>query len=184
MSQSETIARPYAKAVYRQAIAQDNAEQWQQFLHISALIAGEKSVSARLSAPAFYIKLQSWIEDAVFKQRKIALTKEEKNFINLLYENDRFSVLKDIAEQYDSLLNEAKGICRAKVYTAKPLTAEQASSIATALKEKINREVVLDVVEQEDLLAGVRIEYDGLVIDQTTKGRMAQFARKLDDLRN
>lgn len=184
MSQSETIARPYAKAAYQQALANESLGKWQEFLQISASFAKNEAIISRLTVPGFFSEWQSWLNESLEKNRGEIMRKEEENFLNILQENNRLSVLPEIAEQFILQMHQADGVCEAKVYSANVLESQQKSSIIEMLEKKLGKKVMLEVIEQADLLAGVRIEYDGLVLDQSTKGRIEQFAQKLEDLRN
>ena len=64
---------------------------------------------------------------------------------------------------------------------AQALSSAEEKNLQILLQKKTGRDVVLDIHEDATLLAGVIIEYDGLVIDQTLRGRIAEFAQKLDD---
>ncbi|SUO96015.1 F0F1 ATP synthase subunit delta [Suttonella ornithocola] len=184
MSQSETIARPYAKAIFEQTVNKQSQIQWQEFLTAAADFCQSEIVLARLFAPGFYDEFVNWLEQYLVSTRDSKLTKEERNLLHILRENDRLSVLPEIALKYDQLLNESEGMLEATVYSAKSLTSDEEKKISLFLEKKTNKKIVLKVKEQPSLLAGLRIEYDGLVIDQSTRGRIEQFARKLDDLRN
>lgn len=183
MSQFETIARPYAKAAFEQA-GTKNRNSWQAFLAAGAAMLADEDTAAHLKAPGFYDALTSWLDEYLQKKRGKGLYAEEKNFLHLLHDNHRLVVLPEIFEQYMHLVNLEGGVCQAVVYTAHALTDVQKKAIVKKLSEKTSRKVELDVREDSSLLAGVRIEYDGLVLDQSTKGRIAEFAQNLDDLRN
>lgn len=183
MSQSETIARPYAKAIFAQAGQADRAT-WQAFLAAAAAMLADEATVAHLKAPGFYQVLCQWLDEYLQQQRGKGLSTEERNVLQLLHDNHRLAVLPEIYQQYVQWANAETGVCEAVVYTAKALTDAQKIAISKKLTEKTGRKVELQIEEDPSLLAGVRIEYDGLVIDQSTKGRIAQFARNLDDLRN
>lgn len=184
MSQSETIARPYAKAAYHQAFLNKTINQWQDFFKIAAIFLTTKEVNAQLSTPEFFSKFKGWLDEALLKNRGKAMQKEEINFLQLLYDNDRLSVLPDIENLFGIQVHQANNVCKAKVYTAKVLSEAQHNLIVKMLADKLNKEILLEVEEQPDLIAGIRIEYEGLVLDQSIKGRIEQFAQKLEDLRN
>lgn len=184
MSQSETIARPYARAIFAQANVEGSKVQWGEFLSTAASIIDNDSVMSRIQAPSFFDNLVSWVDQYLNNIRNSGLSEKEKNFLFLLKKNNRLSILPEIAEGYSALLNDENGHIQAIVYTAKKLNKAQEAIIEALLKKKTGKEVTLEIIEQPDLLAGIRIEYDGLVIEQSTKGRIIEFARKLDDLRN
>ena len=138
-------------------------------------------VPEHLALPGFLAQLQTWLEQLLKKQRKQGISGEEHNLLRLLEEHDRIAVLPEIADVYDELLYAQSDTCMVRVTSAKPLSSDDEALLRSLMQKKTGREVVLEIHEDPALLAGVVLEYDGLVIDQTLKGRIAEFAQKLDD---
>lgn len=184
MSQLETIARPYAKAAYELASEKGNIAQWAQFLAVAASICCDESVARRLNAPNFLTDLQTWIDEYLQHSRGQGLRGEEKNFLQVLEEANRLNVLPQIESEFQQFVAKADNLCKATVYTARALSKPQQQKIADALAKKTGQKVSLEVIEKPELLAGVRIEYNGLVLDQSAQGRLADFARQLEESRN
>lgn len=181
MAHVETIARPYAKAILAQAKDQKEKDNWQLFLNALASMTADPGVRRQLGAPEMIETLTGWMDEWVQKQRSSSLTEQEHNFIRLLVEQDRLPVVPAIATLYAKLLSQSKNICLATVSSPKPLQADELELIKKALVKKTGKAVDLSTQIDETLLAGVYIEYDGQVIDQTMKGRLARFAHSLVD---
>lgn len=179
MVEAETIARPYAKAVF--ALAQGDAQQrWLDFLKIAAKLVNDPAVARRLSMVSFSTDLTAWLNEILQKQRSEGLGQEEKNFLTVLDENGRLALLPHIAKQFEELLYKQDNICLVNVQSAHSLSVSESEALAKTIERKIGRPVQLRSSVNESLLAGVLIEYEGQVIDQTLKGRLANFARTLD----
>ncbi len=185
MSHARTIARPYAKAAYRYAVDKRSGEveKWGFFLDTAARICADEAVRCHLSERGFFGQLENWIDRYLLTARKSGLTRQEKNFLTLLRAHDRMAVLGEIAREFHHLRHASEGICEALVHTAKPLDNEQIENIRAFLARKTGKKVAIETREASHLLAGIRVEYDGLVIDQSAKGRIAAFARKFEDSR-
>lgn len=181
MSHAETIARPYAKAILAQAKDQQERENWQLFLDTLSSILADSAMRRHLAAPDVIETLTDWADEWVKKQRSLPVTKQERNFMRLLAEHDRLSIVPAIASLYAKLLSQSKNVCLATVSSAKPLQADELDLIKKTLVKKTGKAVELSTRIDETLLAGVYIEYDGQVIDQTMKGRIARFAHSLVD---
>ena len=179
MVEAEAIARPYAKAVFALARG-DGQHKWLDFLKIAAELVNDPSVAKRLSLVSFSTDLIIWLDEILQKQREEGLRQEEKNFLNLLDENDRLAFLPQIVKQFEELLYKQDNICLVNVQSAHSLSASESENLAKTMERKIGRPVQLRSSVNESLLAGVIIEYEGQVIDQTLKGRLATFARTLD----
>ncbi|MDO4777394.1 MAG: F0F1 ATP synthase subunit delta [Cardiobacteriaceae bacterium] len=181
MAHAETIARPYAKAILAQAKDQKEKENWQLFLDALASMLANVELRRHLGSPDMLETLTGWVEEWMKKQRALPVTQQEHNFMRLLAEHDRLPVVPAIAALYAKLLSQSKNICLAEISSAKPLQAEELDLIKKALAKKTGKAVELSTRIDETLLAGVYIEYDGQVIDQTMKGRIARFAHSLVD---
>lgn len=181
MAQSKTIARPYAKAVFGRADTEKLQKSWQLFLHAAAAMAEDSSILKNIALPGFFEEMQNWLNQWLQKERRNGLTQEEINFLRLIDEHNRVSILPDVALFYEELLREKDNVCMVKVSSARPLKAAQKKTLEAKLKESVGRSVVLDVVEDASLVSGVIIEYDGKVIDQSLEGRINQFARSLNE---
>lgn len=181
MAQAETIARPYARAILAQAKDQKEKENWQLFLDALAGMLANVDLRRHLGSPDMMATLTGWVEEWVKKQRALPVTQQEHNFLRLLAEHDRLPVVPAIAALYAKLLSQSNNVCLAEVSSARPLQAEELELIKKALTKKTGKAVELSTRIDETLLAGVYIEYDGQVIDQTMKGRIARFAHSLVD---
>lgn len=181
MAESKTVARPYAKAILANASDGKAQQQWQQFLHTAKAVMQSPEVPEHLALPGFLSQLQGWLEQLLKKQRRHGLYNEENNLLRLLEEHDRIAILPEIADIYDELLYAKSDVCMVHITTAQALSSAEEKNLQILMQKKTGRDVVLDIHEDAALLAGVIIEYDGLVIDQTLRGRIAEFAQKLDD---
>lgn len=183
MPHSQTIARPYAKAAYEYAVASGKLEHWSVFLDTAGRFCTDEKVRVHLPERGFFAQLESWLNQYLGATRKNGLDRQERNFLRLLDAHDRMTILADIAREFRRLRYASKGICEARVHTAKPLNDTQLKKIRAFIARKTDKTVTITIKEAPDLLAGVRIEYDGLVIDQSARARIGEFARKLEESR-
>ena len=184
MAQFETIARPYAKALFDEAKGNNTIEQWQEFLNILALCCKDRSSFSRYIKQNFFKEFTAWLNEFLEKNRSNKLSDMELNFLKVLNENNRLVILPEISNQFNLLVNETLGIVPVKVYTAQELTADELENIRELLVKKLNKQLLLEVILEPNLIAGVRIEFSGLVFDQSIQGQIEAFANKLEDLRN
>lgn len=180
MAESQTIARPYAKAVLGRAVNEEQQKQWQLFLQTAASLIAHPDVAKRLNLPHFVDEWTEWLNQTLLTSRQQGLNQEERNFLNILKEQNRLMVLPEISDLYEQfLLNQSKK-CLVSIESAQELKSNELEALQATLSKKIGRDVLLKTSVNPELIAGVRIEYDGQVIDQTMKGRIAAFARLLD----
>lgn len=181
MAQPQTIARPYAKAIFALASNDSEQQQWQHFLQVAAELVGTPDVMQHMHTPGFIAQLHQWLDDYLQQAQQRGLNAEEQNFLRLLETHGRMAILPEIATAFTTLTSASQNRCIAHIKSAATLDEQAQQTLVSALEQKLGKSVVLEIEEAPELLAGVMIEYDGQVIDQSLRGRLQQFARKLDD---
>lgn len=181
MAQPQTIARPYAKAIFGLADSDAKQQEWQQFLDAASELTASPEVAHHLRTPGFSVQLEQWLNEWLKQSRKEGLSEQEQNFLRILEEHDRIVVLPEITQAFTELCSQSHNVCIVQVKSASAMDAAAQKALADSLEKKLGKAVALEVEEAPELMAGVVIEYDGQVIDQSLQGRLQQFARKLDD---
>ena len=176
MADNASIARPYAKAVFDLAQENDAFDAWTSALEQLAAISSDADFSALVSDPRVDA---SKVTELLTDLAKDSLPEGGANFVNLLVQNDRLESLSDINVQYVDLVAKAKALVNAEVITAMPLTADQKSSLATALEARLGLKVELQETVDADLIGGAVIKAGDLVIDGSAKGRVEKLTSAL-----
>ena len=173
MSQALTLARPYARAAF--AIARDaNAlPAWSDALAFAARVAADPSVAALLGNPGL---TQA---DATTLLAPDAADATFGNFLGLLFENRRLSLLPEITGQFDELRFEAERVVKAKVTSAVALAASELDTIKAALAKRFGREVEVEASVDESLIGGAVIDAGDVVIDGSLKGKLGRLQAAL-----
>ena len=139
MAESLTIARPYAEAAFELARDLGALPSWSDAL-------------AQLSVT----QVATLIADAAGQ-----LSTEQSNFVHVLADNERLSVLPEIASQFEGLRNEFEGVIDAQISSAFPLSSTQIDDIVATLKGKYGREVKATVTVDSELIgAGGSFGFD------------------------
>ena len=173
MSQALTLARPYARAAF--AIARDaNAlPAWSDALAFAARVAADPSVAALLGNPGL---TQADATTLLAPEGADALF---GNFLGLLFENRRLSLLPEITGQFDELRFEAERVVKAKVTSAIELPAAELATIKAALAKRFGREVEVETAVDESLIGGAVIDAGDVVIDGSLKGKLGRLQAAL-----
>lgn len=176
MSEYQTIARPYAQAVFDLAKAGNNYDDWSRALAWLSTIAGDDQIQELAQNPKVDDEsLVRLFEDIAGEQ----LFGEAGNFLRLVVANDRLFVLPHIATQFEVMRAEAEGTIEAELISARTVTDEQQAALASSLSRKLGREVSLRVVEDPDLIGGAVLRAGDLVIDASVKSRLQKLGANL-----
>ncbi len=176
MSELSTAARPYAKAVFEMAQAEGDLGGWSETMSFLSAVASDDTMKQALQAPASSRQSKS---DALIKVCGDKLSEKAHNLVRLMAENDRLSLLPDVALQYESFKADSEGTVDAIVRTAMTLDDSQQNRIAEALGKRLNRKVNVVCVIDETLLGGAIIQANDLVIDGSIKGRLDKLSQVL-----
>ena len=88
-------------------------------------------------------------------------SKEITSLLCLLLRNDRISYINEIYNQFRNLNDKVKGLIRAKVYTAAPLSNEDKEGIVSWFKSSLNSAVELDAITVAGGKVGSPLSKDG-----------------------
>jgi len=175
MSETLTLARPYARAAFALASEASALPAWTEMLEFAAQVAGDAKAGALLGHPALSA------DDAVALLAPPTGTGHAgyARFIGLLAENRRLSLLPEIAQLFAQLRYEAERVVKARVTSAVPLPASELDAIEAGLRRRFGRDVVLDTAIDESLIGGALIDAGDVVIDGSLKGKLLQLQSAL-----
>lgn len=173
MAEKQTLARPYAEAVFELAQARDALKPWSEMLAFVTAVAADESMQRLAADPR--------VDRARFRELFLDVCGKHlddagANFVRLLVENRRLNLLPEIVTQYETLKAEAEARVEATVTSAFALEPEQLKTLSEALKRKLGREVNLTAQVDKTLMGGIVIRAGDLVIDGSVRGRLADLA--------
>lgn len=101
------------------------------------------------------------------------------NFLGLLAQKHRLSLMGDMARAFLSRFAAERGEFTAEVVSAKPLSAAQQEKLATTLHELAGGKVHLSLREDTSLLGGLVVKLGSKLIDASVKSTLARLERQL-----
>jgi F-type H+-transporting ATPase subunit delta len=176
MAELTTLARPYAKAAFEYAQAQQQLAPWSAMLGLAAAVSQDDTIQRMLTAPRLTStdKATAFIEVCGDK-----FNEQVRNFVHVVAENDRLALFPEIAELFELLKAEQEKSVDVDVTSAFALNEEQQDKLAKVLSARLGREVRLHAAEDATLIGGVVIRAGDLVIDVSVRGKLAKLAEAL-----
>jgi F-type H+-transporting ATPase subunit delta len=124
----ETIARPYAQAIY------DHSEGWEKDLGQLELALETTEVQQLIDSPKLAYKEKTEVFLSLFEGQ---IESKTSNFIKVLGESKRISLLPHISKEYRKLLSGTKGSSEVLITSAFDLTDEQLKKVTDSLKGRV-----------------------------------------------
>jgi F-type H+-transporting ATPase subunit delta len=182
MSDFQTTARPYSRAIFELASEQDALTYWSDVLALAAVVASDKDLLALIASPSMLNAELATLFVSILKAPEGApeITKEVENMVALLAENDRLSLFPAIALGFEVLKQESMGTIEVQVTSAQKLTAKQEKEMAKNLKVRLGKEVSITAEIDKSLIAGAIIKAGDLVIDGSARGRLNKLTSTLN----
>lgn len=182
MADLSTVARPYAKALFDLASAQRKLPEWSAALGATAAVLANADAKRALANPRFDDESRAALVGDIasaIKGGELLKTAEGKNLLKVLAENDRLTVLPEIAAQFDALKAEAENKVNVKVTAATAVDKGIAEQIRNALQQKLGRKVEITLAVDASLIGGAIIQADDMVIDGSVRTRLQRLTEKL-----
>jgi F-type H+-transporting ATPase subunit delta len=105
-----------------------------------------------------------------------------RNFLMLLVDRRRITLVEDIGQEYLAKLRELNQTVLAEVISAVPLTDEQQQTIKEKVKSMTDaREVELDSKIDSDIIGGVIIKVGSQVVDSSLRGQLRRLSLSLNN---
>lgn len=176
MAELTTIARPYAEAAFALARDQNALPAWSQMLKLASGIVADPQMAAALDNPKLDAPARQSLLLSITGDR---LTTEGRNFVRVLVESDRITLMPAISTLFETLKDAADGVAKATIETAFPLEGSELSDLTSALERRFKRKVEAEVVVKPELIGGARITVGDNVIDGTVAERLRAMAMQL-----
>lgn len=176
MAELTTIARPYAKAAFEFALANNALAQWSGMLQLAAVIAADPGVQALLGNPRITV---SQLAELFHDVGGASFDEHGKNFLSLLADNQRIGALTEIAGLFDAMKAEHEKSVDVRVTAAAELSPELKAKLAAKLEAKLARKVNLSYDINPSLLGGVIIRAGDMVIDGSVRGKLDELGDAL-----
>lgn len=85
----------------------------------------------------------------------------------VLVDNHRVKLLTDVLEAYVGLINMQERVMDVDVYSKKPLSEKEMKGLVVSLEKRFSISVRLHNTIDESIIGGVRLEYNGAILDDT-----------------
>jgi F-type H+-transporting ATPase subunit delta len=176
MIEPRTLARPYARAAFEFARGSEALNEWQAALDQLGAVAASEKVTAALKSPAMTAEQRVAVLTGLFSEQ---LPQAVVNFVRIMAENGRLSLLGEVAELFQELKQSLESAVSVDVISAFDVSDAEASALSDALNKQLERAVTMTYHTDPTLIGGAVIRAGDLVIDGSVRGRLEKLAGAL-----
>ena len=172
------IAERYAKAL---SSAIDSAEELEEALRalqdFAQVYENHAELKPAIENPSLALEVRKAILDEVVDRS--GMPEYACGFIRTLFLRGRISLLPDVIELLDRVVNKRLGRVRAEVTTAVALTESHTERIRKSLSDFARKEVLLSTQVDDSIIGGVVVRMEGAVFDGSLRARLARMKQAL-----
>jgi F-type H+-transporting ATPase subunit delta len=172
------IARRYARALFELGQEQGNLDQLtREVVSLAEAYDSSGELQAALENPLVAIEAKRGILNDLAGLAQASPT--VRHTLLLLGDRRRVRALPQIARSLRELTDAQRGVVRAEVISARPLSAEYSAKLQAELERLTGKKVALDTRIDASILAGVIARIGDTIYDGSLKARLSQIKTQM-----
>jgi F-type H+-transporting ATPase subunit delta len=175
MAVEELAAKRYGQAVFEIAAENGDFEAWSASLRRIAAFTGQRDQAQVLENSRVPRETKHRLIDAGLND----LPQAALGFAQLLVDKGRTGLAGQVAEYYETLVEDRRGIEHAVVTTAVPLGDAERDSIGLRLRQMTGAQVQIETRVDPAILGGVIIQIGDRLFDGSTRSRLRSLKESL-----
>ena len=171
------VSKRYAKALF--AVSKESNSHAQTLASLSAISVATSDPDVQNFFRDPRVEAHKKTEAIVNTMDKAGTTDNVKNFVKLLMERNRSSLLAGVAKAYEQLIDEDSGVTKGNVYSAKPLGADVVASLESKISTILKKKIVLNFKEDPQVIGGIVAKVGGWTFDDSLDLHLKKLKEEL-----
>ncbi|TGB01624.1 F0F1 ATP synthase subunit delta [Halobacillus salinus] len=171
------VAKRYADALFQLAKEHNKLEQVESELRTlrDVYVSNPKLVHF-LQHPRVTMDQKKQLVTESFQ----SFSKEVLHTLQLLVDRHREEIIVDVVSEFITLMNDAKGVADAEVYSVRELSEKELERISETFAPKVGkRSLNLKNFVDKELLGGIRLRVGNRIFDGSISGKLRRMEREL-----
>ena len=175
---SDSSAKSYSQALYELAFEEKNLDDVEKdVVSLLKLISQSENFNSLIKDPTNNQDDQINVINIIFE--KFNLNNLLKKFLNFLIIKRRFFYVEKILKDFVIICSKNRGEIFAKLTVAKELNQDQINKIKNDLSQNFGSEVKLKYNYDPDLIGGLIMQVESVMIDTSIKNKLQQIENKM-----
>jgi F-type H+-transporting ATPase subunit delta len=176
MARRGSAARRYAEAVFQLAERDNALDRWHEDLRLAAEITSDERVARVMDSPMVPLTEREQLVERLLGGR---LAKPALNLVRMLVQRGNLELLVPVAEEFQRLLNQKRGIVTALVTSALPLTPDEDQAVRARVAQLTGTTVDVRTAVDPELIGGLTVRIGDRLIDASVRGRLERLREQL-----
>lgn len=177
MIEFETMARPYAKAIYNVSKLYNKTNAWLKQIEMITKVSEDIKVSRVLSFPELSTREKSNLLIDLLEPED--LDDFLKNFICVLADNGKIRLLPSIFHQFKDLFHLDENIVDATIYSAFNLENNEIENLIESIESSLDKKVFSNFLVDNKLIGGLKIEFGDKILDLSIKSQLLALKKNM-----
>ena len=175
---SDSSAKSYSQALYELASEEKKLNDVEEHtISIIKLISQSEDFNSLIKDPTNKQEDQLKAINMIFE--KFNLNSLLKKFLNFLVMKRRFFYVEKILKYFVTICSKNRGEISAKLIVAKKLNENEINKIKDELSKNFGSDVKLNYSYNPDLIAGLIMQVESIMIDTSIKNKLQQIENKM-----
>ncbi len=175
------VAHRYASGLFELTQEKNVSESVHEDLStIAALLKEDRTLLNFLAAPQLLESDKVAVVEKVFKDKVQTYL---YSFLQLLVQKHRTDFLVEIAQEYEKLYNQSRGLIATRLITAVPLTDSERAQISAKLNSLTKMTVTLEPEVDPAIIGGAIAIVGDKIIDRSVRHDLRQLREQLMDIK-
>lgn len=176
-NENKLVSERYAQALLE--LVSDNLSKediLKELLDITESVKGSDDLNKVMTSPVISDDEKKNVISKLFENttNKVIL-----NFLKLLVDKNRFSMLESITKEYKNEINRLNNLLSINVTSAIDLTEDEKSAIKDKLSNILNKNIELEWATNPDIIAGLVFEVGDNIIDNSLRHKLQDLSRNI-----
>ena len=166
-----TVARRYATALFNLLDPPSIEASRNNLLGFSDLLNQSSDFKHVLASPVFTLEEKKTVLNDL--SDRMGSPAVMRDFLGQLLKKNRVGLLPEIAEAFNDLADQHKGVHHVWVSSAKDMSPSEQQQLQAQLGNRLHRDVKMTFQTDPSLVAGLKIRIGSRVYDNTVRGKLA-----------
>jgi len=171
------VAKRYAEAFFRVGLQNNNLDiLFDDVTGIQEVFRTNKVLDITLKNPKIPSKCKLSLLKDLFQKN---ISKESFALLMLVIKKSRQEFLLDIFESFVKKCDEHRNIVDVIISSADDIDDEYINTIKENIEKNINKSVRIEKVIDEQLIAGIKVKVDNVLLDRTLDGKINRISKAI-----